>query len=414
MIAPLAPDRAVLLGHRQFSIFWLSRLATTVGYQMLAVGIGWQLYDLTRSPLDLGLVGLIQFVPVVLMSVAIGNVADRYDRVRVACLCQIGKLLAALALAAGSFGGWLSRDMIFAVVLLVGTCRAFETPTLQAFVPGLVPETMLSRAIAGAEIADGLADIGGPAIGGILYLFGPTTVYVACALAFGTAAALIGRITLERASRESGKVTMQAIFAGFSYFRENRALVGAVSLDLCAMLLGGVNALLPIFARDILGTGPWGLGILRSAPAVGELVVSAYFANRALAGRIGLMLLATVGVFGLSIISFGLSRSLILSVLALALYGGSDELSVIIRRSLVQSHAPGHLLGRVMAVNSLSTGTSGTAGDFESGALAALLGAVPAVLIGGAGAILAVVLWSWWCPELLGAEMPGEDRDRPV
>jgi MFS family permease len=387
---------ATLVAHRSFAYFWCGRTATTSAYQMLAVAVGWQIYAMTGDALDLGLVGLVQFVPIVAMSLIIGQAADHFDRRMVARTCQIVKALCALLLAIGT----ASRESIFAILFVIGTARAFETPTLHALLPGIVPPSLLPRAIAASATANQAATIGGPALGGLIYAFGPTTVYVTCTIVFLLASILVSLIKTAPRASERKPVTLASLLAGFAYIRSRPVLLGAISLDFFAVMLGGVTALLPIYARDILQTGPWGLGLLRSAPAVGALVMSVVLAHRSIDRQVGQTLFASVVVFGLAIIVFALSTSFILSLLALTIYGMADAISVVIRHSLVQTRTPQDMLGRVMAVNSLGTGSSGTLGEFESGLLAFWFGTVASALIGGVGALVVVVAWMLTFPGL--------------
>jgi len=389
-----------LTRHRPFVLFWCARTATTIAYQMQAVAIGWQIYDLTGSAFDLGLVGLVQFFPVVAMALVIGQIADRYDRRRIAGACQVVKALAAIVLAVGSLQGWLTREAIFAILLVTGTARAFETPTMHAMIPAVVPPEILPRAVAASTTAFQTAIIGGPALGGFMYLLGPAAVYATCAVAFVTAAILLALVQAAPRVLNKKPVTLESLFGGISYLRSNRILLGVISLDLFAMLLGGVTALLPIFAKDILGTGPWGLGLLRSAPAVGALLMSIALTRFAFDRKAGVILFGATVIFGISILVFALSTSLILSLGALTIYGAMDAVSVVIRHSLVQLRTPDDMLGRVMAVNSMFTGTTSTLGEFESGAVAAWLGVVPSALIGGVGAILIAAIWWRAFPEI--------------
>ncbi len=397
--------------HRSFVLYWCARTATNGAYMMQAVAVGWQIYDLTGSALDLGLVGLVQFVPYVLLALVVGQIADRYDRRLVVRICQIVKALAAAALAVGTLGGWLNRDAFLAILFVTGTARTFEIPTMHALVPGLVPAAMLPRAIAASSTATQTAIIGGPALGGLLYAFGPATVYVICTLTFIAAAIVISLVRLTLPPLEKKPVTLESLFAGFAYLRSKPILLGAMSLDLFAMLLGSVTALLPIVARDILHTGPWGLGLLRSAPAIGALAVSITLAHSAFRGRIGAILFTAMVAFSLSIIVFALSTSLPLSIVALACYGAADAVSVVIRHSLVQTRTPNDMLGRVMAINSMFTGTSGTLGEFRAGAVAAAFGAFAAVLAGGIGALAIVLLWMGLFRDLVRVDTIEAPRD---
>jgi MFS family permease len=389
-----------LLRHRSFVRFWCARTFTNGAFMMQGVAVGWQMYDLTNNPLDLGLVGLVQFFPLIAMSVVAGQVLDLFDRRMIAAACQIGKALAALALAVGTAQGWLGRDAMFVILFLSGTARAFEIPTMHSLLPGVVPMTLLPRAIAASASAQQTAVICGPSIGGLLYVLGPAVVYATCTVIFIAASVLIGLVHIERRREERRPISLETLFAGFVYVRSHPILLGAISLDLFAVLLGGVTALLPIYARDILQAGPWALGLLRSAPAVGALAATVILAHHAIAGRAGWIMFAAVGMFGLASLLFGLSSSIPLSCLALAIYGAADSVSVVIRQSLVQMRTPRDVLGRVMAVNSMFSGSSGSLGEFRAGAVAAWLGAVPSVLIGGVGAIAVMLIWMWAFPQL--------------
>ena len=400
MPAPAAsPTR--LTRHRSFMLFWCARTFTNGAYMMQGVAVGWQIYDLTHDPFDLGLVGLVQFVPLLALSVLIGQVADRYDRRAVAATCQVAKALAALALAAGTAAGSISRDAMLAILFVSATARAFEMPSIHALLPGVVPVMLLPRAIAASASAQQTAVICGPSLGGFLYALGPATVYLACTAIFIAASVLISLVRIAPRREEARKpISIETLFAGFRYIRGRPILLGAISLDLFAVLLGGVTALLPIYARDILQAGPWALGVLRSAPAVGALAISLLLAHRAIDRGAGRIMFAAVGTFGLASFLFGLSTSIELSFLALVIYGAADAVSVVIRQSLVQMRTPYDMLGRVMAVNSMFTGSSGALGEFRAGTIAALIGAVPSALIGGGGAIAAMLVWMWAFPQL--------------
>ena len=397
--AALPPTR--LTRHRSFVLFWCARTSTNGAFMMQGVAVGWQIYDLTNDPLDLGLVGLVQFFPIVLMSVIAGQLLDLFDRRIVAGICQVGKALAALCLAVGTAQGWLGREAMFAILFLSGTARAFEIPTMHSLLPGIVPMTLLPRAIAASATAQQTAVICGPSLGGLMYgAFGPTAVYAVCTATFIAACVFIGLLKIMRRTQERKAVSIATLFAGFVYVRSHPILLGAISLDLFAVLLGGVTALLPIYARDILEAGPWALGLLRSAPAVGALVMSIVLTRHAIAGRAGRIMFAAVGVFGVASFVFALSTSITLSLLALAVYGACDAVSVVIRQSLVQMRTPHDMLGRVMAVNAMFTGSSGTLGEFRAGLVAAWLGAVPSALIGGVGTIVVMAIWMWAFPQL--------------
>jgi MFS family permease len=372
-----------------------------MAFQMLGVAVGWQIYELTGSALYLGLVGLAQFLPMFLLTLVVGYFADRYDRRAIARICQTIEGLAAGVLALASFSGWQSEGSILVIIFIVGAARAFEGPALQALLPGLVPETLIPRAMAWSASAMQTATIIGPALGGFLYTAGPTTVYLTAGTLFLAGSVFIALIRIERAASKHQPVSIQSLFAGISFIRSRKEILGAISLDLFAVLLGGVTALLPVYARDILIIGPWGLGLLRSAPAAGAVAMSLFLARWPLRRRVGRTMFIAVAVFGGCTIIFGLSTSFLLSFVALFVLGTSDVISVVIRQSLVQMGTPDEMRGRVSAVNSMFIGTSNQLGEFESGITAAIFGVVPAVLIGGIGTILVVILWMRLFPQLV-------------
>jgi len=389
-----------LLRDTSFALFWWSRVLSTLALNMQTVAVGWQLYTLTGSALDLGLVGLAQFLPTVLLTLLVGQVADRYDRRLVVVTCHVVEAGATAALAAGSLTGWLNRDGMLGLLVLLGAARAFENPTRSALLPRLVPLARLSRAIASATSGGQMARIAGPALGGLLYGLGAATAYAIVAALSLVAAIFVWLIHDVQPAPVREEVTAASLFSGVGFIVHQRLLLGLMSLDLFAVLLGGATALLPIYARDILQTGPWGLGLLRAAPAIGALAMSLVLARRPVERDAGPMLFASVIVFGLATIVFGISTSLALSLAALGVLGASDLLSMIIRQSLVQLRTPDRMRGRVSAVHSLFTGTSNQLGEFESGLLAALFGPVAAVLTGGVGTILVVGIWMYRFPEL--------------
>jgi Transmembrane secretion effector len=400
-----------LTRHPSFVLFWFARTFTNGAYMMQGVAVGWQIYELTNDPFDLGLVGLAQFVPLIGFSLIIGQVADLFDRRLVVATCQVGKALAALALAIGTARGALSRETMLAILFLSGTARAFEIPTIHALLPGIVPAPLLPRAIAASASAQQTAVICGPSLGGLLYMLSPTGVYAICTVVFIAASVLISLIHVVPRSELRKPISLETLFAGFRYIRGRPILLGAISLDLFAVLLGGVTALLPIYARDILEAGPWALGVLRSAPAVGALATSIVLTRRGIGGGAGHVMFAAVGTFGLASLAFGLSTSLIVSFLALMVYGASDAISVVIRQSLVQMRTPYDMLGRVLAVNSMFTGSSGSLGEFRAGAVAAALGAVPSALIGGLGTITVMLIWMWAFPQLRRVDKLAPDAE---
>jgi MFS family permease len=337
----------------------------------------------------------------VLLTLIVGQVADRYDRRLIASICQFAQATAAAALVAGTVSGRLASAGIFATVALVGAARAFEGPTSTALVSDVVPRPLISRAMAWLMSATQTARIVGPALGGFLYVVGPGTTYATAGALFLGAGACAAVIRARRASRTSEPVVLETVLSGIVFIRNQRVLLGVMSLDMFAVLLGGgAMALLPIYARDILTTGPAGLGFLRSAPAVGALATSILLAYRPLQWRIGRTLFRAVIVFGAATVAFSVSSSFAVSFAALAVLGAADVVSVVIRASLVQIRTPGEMLGRVSAVHSLFTGTSNQLGAFEAGVVAALVGAVPAVLLGGLGTIAIAVLWMRLFPDL--------------
>jgi Transmembrane secretion effector len=387
-------------GRRPFVFLWGSRVFSNVGFQMLGVAVGWQLYALTGRALDLGLVGLAQFVPMVCLTLVVGQAADRYDRRRIAAACQLIEATAAAALLGGTVGGWLGGPSILALMALVGAARAFESPASTALVSDVVARPRIARAMAWLVSASQTAQIVGPALGGLLYAFGPEAAYAAAGTLFVVAGGCALAIPRSSRVRVVGPVTLDSLFSGIAFIYQRRVLLGTMTLDLFAVLLGGATALLPIYARDILHTGPVGLGLLRSAPAVGALATSMFLARRPLRRRVGPTLFRAVMVFGAASVVFGVSTNVALSLAALAVLGAADVVSVVIRASLVQIRTPDTMRGRVSAVHSLFTGTSNQLGAFESGLAAALLGTVPAVLLGGLGTIAVAVLWMALFPEL--------------
>ena len=400
----MPPRDASILAHRPFALFWTGRVLTTIAFQTQSVAVGWQVYELTDSEFDLGLVGLAQFLPMLALALLTGHVADRYDRRRIVIACQIVKVLTAAALALGSLYGGLPRLAIFAVVLVFGAARAFEMPTLQALLPGIVPAGMLSRALAGSAAANQAATIGGPALGGLLYAASPVLAYAACGVLYLLGAVCIAMIAHRPAPPAREPAGLASLFAGIRYIRGHRVMLGAISLDLFAVLLGGATALLPIYAKDILQVGPTGLGMLRAAPAVGALALSVYLARKPLQRHVGRTMFAAVAVFGATTIVFALSSSFLLSLAMLILLGASDMVSVVIRQSLVQLQTPDNMRGRVSAVNSVFIGSSNQLGEFESGLTAAWFGVVPSVVIGGIGTLVVVLLWMRLFPGLARAD----------
>ena len=390
-----------------------SRLLSILGLEMVNVAVGWQVYALTKRPLDLGYVGLAQFLPVVLLTLAAGHAADRFDRRRVILVCHLAFGVCSGLLAWLALGRVQTPVPIFAVLVLLGCARAFNAPAAQALMPSLLPEADFPNAVAWNSSTFQVANVVGPALGGVLYAaFGnPEAVYfLAAGLATLDVIVLLGVKT--RTGRMEHKAASWAtVLAGVRYVWENKIVLGAVSLDLFAVLLGGAIALMPVFAQDVLHTGAWGLGILRSGPAIGAGLVGLYLAAHPLKRHVGRTMFTGVAIFGATIIAFGLSRSLWLSMVILIVMGGADMLSVFVRLTVVQISPPPEMRGRVNAVNMLFIGASNELGEFESGLTAQWLGPVRAVIAGGVGTLLVVLAWSRLFPELRRLDrMPTESR----
>ncbi|MGF6410356.1 MFS transporter [Paraburkholderia sp. MM5482-R1] len=386
--------------HPPFQRFWCTRILSSLSFQMLAVAMGWHVYALTHSAFALGLVGLAQFLPMFLLTLVVGHVADRYDRRRIAAVCQSLESVAALLFAIGTFGGWISAPVIYVLAACVGASRAFESPAVASLLPAVVPRGYLPKATAWATSANQTAQIAGPALGGLLYGIGPGAAYLACTLTFAAAAASVWSIPLQMKPASRAPVTLESIFSGIAFIRREPVILGALSLDLFAVLFGGATALLPIFARDVLHAGPLGLGLLRSGTAIGALAGTIWLAHFPLRNRPGAAMFGGVIAFGIATIVFGLSHQFLVSLFALMVLGASDTISVVVRLSLVQLRTPDEMLGRVSAVNSLFIGTSNQLGEFESGLTAGWWGAQPAVLVGGVATIVIALLWMRFFPEL--------------
>jgi MFS family permease len=397
-------DARVLLRHPSFIYYFLGRVFSSLAYQMGAVAVGWQVYALTHSAFDLGLVGLSQFVPMALLTFAAGHASDRYERKHVLQCCQVTEAATAAFLAWGTFAGWLNVGEIFAAVVVFGVARAFGSPASAAMLPAVVPEGLFQKGTAVTTGAFQAATIAGPAIGGFAYALTPVLPYTAMAVLWVIASIANGMIKTDRPVVPKEPPTWGALFAGVGFVRRNPAILGTISLDLFAVLLGGATALLPIYARDILHTGPWGLGFLRGAPAVGALLMTVFLARHSLTRRVGMRMFQAVIVFGVATVVFGLSRWFALSLFALFVMGASDTVSVVIRLSLVQLATPDAMRGRVSAVNFLFINASNNLGEFESGFTAALLGAVPAAVLGGVGSVIVALLWMRLFPTLRDVE----------
>lgn len=389
----MSPASDSLFAHRGFVFFWFARLAGTAAGQMAMVAVGWQMYDLTGSAWDLGLVGLLQFAPAMLLALPAGQLIDRVHRGRILAASLGATALVSALLWLASAGGWANRELLLGVSVALGVVRAFQMPAQQALVPSLVPATLLPRALAFSSAAMQAAVIAGPAIGGVVYVAGAAAVYAACTALFGLGTALAMAVRYEHAPPPAAPVTSETLLAGVRFVWRKKPVLGAMSLDLFAVLLGGATALLPMFAKDILHVGPWGLGLLRSAPAVGALLTSALLTRWPVRRRTGRVLLGAVAVYGVAQLVFGLSTSFWLSLSVLGISGAADMISVVIRQTLVQLETPDDMRGRVSAVNSIFIGASNQLGEFESGATAALLGPVGSVVLGGLGTLVVAAAW---------------------
>jgi MFS family permease len=372
----------------------------TSANQMLMVAVGWEMYDLTASAWDLGLVGLYQFLPALALTLPAGHIADKLNRRYIVAVMSVLLMLVALLLAIASAQHATTRFLLLAVSVVLGMVRAFQMPAQQSLMPQLVPRAVLQEATAFSSAGTQASIIIGPALGGAIYIAGAPAVYVACAVFFLASVFLILGLRYTPVVHPEEPTTWKSVFAGITFIWGHKVVLGAVTLDLFAMLLGGATALLPMYAKDILFVGPLGLGLLRSAPAVGALAMSVYLARKPLTNRIGTILLASVAVYGIAMVVFGVSTSFALSFIALAISGMADMVSVVIRMSLVALETPDAMRGRVSAVNSIFIGASNQLGEFESGATAAWFGPVTAVVIGGVGTMLVAVGWLKLFPEL--------------
>lgn len=393
-----------LFAHRAFVLLWFARLAAVAASQMAMVAVGWQMYDLTGSAWDLGLVGLLQFVPAVLLALPAGHVIDRFHRARIVASCMAALVAVAALLWAGSRWGFAGRGLLLGISVALGAVRAFQMPAQQALTPSLVPPALLPRALAFSSAGMQGAIIAGPALGGFIYVAGAGAVYACCTALFALAGALCLAIRYEHLPPPSEPVTWATLLAGVGFVWQRKTVLGAISLDLFAVLLGGASALLPIFARDVLEVGPWGLGLLRGAPAAGALAMSMALARWPVRRRTGFKLLGAVAVYGAAQLVFGLSTLFVLSLAALAVSGAADMVSVVIRQTLVQLETPNAMRGRVSAVASVFIGASNQLGEFESGATAAWLGPVGSVVLGGVGTLVVAAAWLRLFPTLAGRD----------
>lgn len=394
-----APPSDRAFDYPGYRLYWVARFLLVFAIQVLSVSVGWQIYDQTRDPLLLGLVGLVQFLPAPLLVLVTGSVADRFNRRIIMASCMAVEAVCALALLTILHQGLTAVWPVYLVLLVFGIARAFMGPAVQSLMANLVPQTALANAIALNSSSFQVATIIGPTAGGLLYGVSSELAYVVSILLFLSGGVLTLLIPKPE-KRASQPVTTEALFAGFRYIWSQPIVLGALSLDMIAVMLGGAIALLPVFARDILDVGPWGLGALRSSVGVGALLMSLWLINNPVRDYAGLTMFAAVAVYGLAIVVFGMSTLVWLSVLALVVMGAADMVSVFIRQTLIQLKTPDDLRGRVSAVNMTFIGASNELGEFRAGTMAAGFGAVPAVVIGGVGALLTAAVWARIFPDL--------------
>lgn len=388
--------------HPDFTAYVVARFFVVVALEMQSVAVAWQVYDVTKRALDLGLIGLAQFLPGIIFFLPAGHTADVLDRRKLLTASYAGYAVCSGLLLTIALKGSRSVYPIYAVVALLGLMRAFSFPASRALLPQLVPEAHFSNAVAWHSSIFQAATILGPTIGGLIYAFfrGPTQVYgIAGFIALGAVISML-QIKVREKPRPREPISLQTVLAGFHYIWNHKLVLGSLTLDLFAVLLGGAVALLPVYAREILHTGPWGLGILRSAPGVGAAVMAILIAHRPLKNKMGPTMLWCVAGFGIFTIVFGFSRNLILSLIALFLCGATDMVSVVIRAILIQLGTPDEMRGRVNAVDMLFIGASNQLGEFESGVTAHWFGTVPAVVLGGIGTLVIIAIWAWLFPEL--------------
>jgi MFS family permease len=385
---------------RGFVILSTVRLASVLGMQVQSIGVAWLIYTLTGSVLYLGYVGLAQFAPTASLALFTGHAADRWDRRRILAVCYTVQLGCAAVFLALVLFHRAAADLMLAILVVFGASRAFENPAGQSLLPNVVPRAVYPRALAWNASAQHIATIVGPALGGLLFAVGPAAVFAVAGGIFTVAAVLTRAIPGVERIGARAPLSWASLLAGLAFIRSRPEVLGAISLDLFAVLLGGATALLPAYARDILHIGPVGLGVLRSAPAVGALGAAVVLAHRPLGGRAGRTMFIAVAGFGFATIVFGLSTNVVLSFIALMTLGVTDTISVVVRQMLLQMSAPDAMRGRVAGVSGIFVTTSNQLGEFESGVTAAWFGVVPAVIIGGVGTLLVTVLWAWRCPAL--------------
>ena len=403
-----------LLAHPGFVRFLTARFAVSIAAQMQTVAVGWQIYAITHDPLDLGLIGLSQFLPFVLLVLPAGHVADRRNRARILTACYTLAFLCALLLFAFTLSGLTMVWPLFAFMVLLGVARAFSMPAGQALLPNLVPLEHFSRAVAVNASTWQVSTIAGPAIGGLVYLLGPEYVYGSVAVLLVIAVVLMLGVRVAPPAPHAEPASWHTLLEGLRFVWQRKIILGAVSLDLFAVLFGGATALLPAYASDVLRVGPDGLGMLRAAPGVGAALIAVSFAWRPFMRHVGPLMFAGVALFGVATVVFGISESFVISLVALTVLGGADMVSVYIRHLLVQLETPDAIRGRVSAVNAVFIGASNELGEFESGLTAAWWGLKPAVVVGGIASVAIAGLWMRWFPALRDMDRFPGSRIREV
>ena len=398
---------AAAFRYADFRHYWISRFVTSIAVQMQVVAIGWQVYELTRDPLQLGFVGLAEFLPALVLALVTGAVADRFDRRIILTLCYAVEGLCALSFFLLSWHGVTAVWPMFVVLVALGIARAFAQPAASALMPNLVPREHFGNAVAWSSLGWQIAGIGGPALGGaVLGLFGADVVYIAAAIGIAISTVMMMLVRRRAVAGAAEPVTLASLFAGLLFIKSKPVIMGAISLDLVAVLFGGAVSLLPIYASDILMVGPEGLGLLRSAPAIGALIVAFVLTQYPIRRNLGRIMFLCVALWGASIVIFGLSTIFWLSMAALVVSGAADVVSVFVRQNIVQIGTPDVMRGRVGAVNSVFIGASNELGAFRAGAMAAGIGAMGAVLAGGIATLAVTALWMKWFPELLKLDKP--------
>ena len=400
MIATPASSSANALHHRPFVFYWFATGATAFAVQIMSVSVGWQVYDITRNPLHLGYVGLAQFLPPLILVLITGLVADKFSRRFIMAGCLFVEALCALGLLAFTLSAPTDVTPVFGILVVLGIARAFMNPAADALAPNLVPKEAIAHAISLNSMIWQIGNIVGPVAGGLLYGLSGEVAYGTALTLVGLAALLVLLIGRVPQLNHASEISLQTLFAGFNFIRKERIVLGAISLDLFAVLLGGAVALMPVYARDILDVGPWGLGLLRAAPGIGAVIMAMYLAKFGIRDRAGVVLFAFVAAFGFFTLVFGVSTWVPLSIAALVMMGACDMISVYIRETLLQLWTPDEVRGRVNAVNRVFIGASNELGEFRAGVVAAWIGTVTAVVMGGAGTMAVAFFWSRWFPEL--------------